>query len=165
MRKKERQKMKKIITTSLITIVTIICLVGAFFFYASTPVRKERKEAIQLAGKYADMNKPERFYLFTRDQTYYTIAGENKKRQEILVSIPKDGDTIKVVDQKDGITEKQAQEIVQKKYHPYKIENINFGYIKGIPVWEVTTMNKDHTLSYYSLRFRNGSIYNKITNF
>lgn len=158
-------KKRKWLWSSLIFILVILCLGFTFFFYMSAPILKERKDTIQLAEKYAHLEVPQQFYLFNRERTYYTITGQNKKHETIFVTVPKDGDTIKVVPAQNGISEEQARVLIEKSVHPYKIQAINFGYIKDVPIWEVTVKNKNQTLSYYTLRFSDGSLYNKITNF
>lgn len=134
-------------------------------FHASAPIRKERKETIEVAKKYADLETPDKFYWFNREKTYYTITGKSKNHNDILVTIPKDGDTIKVLNQKNGVTEQDIINKVHKEYQPYSIKKIEFGYIKNTPIWEVTVVNKNDTLSYYTYRFDNGKLYDKTTNF
>lgn len=158
-------KIKKVILSLMVIVIVALCVIGAFLYHASAPIRKERKETIELAEKYADLRKPESFYFFDREKTYYTITGTNKDHENILVTVPKDGDTIKVLNQKDGVSEQYIINKVHKKYQPYHISKVEFGYINQVPIWEVTVRNKDKTLSYYTFRFDNGKLYNKIKNF
>lgn len=158
-------KVRKVIVGILIALLLGATLISAFFYHLSAPVRKERKETIEIAEKYADLKVPRRFYWYNRDNTYYTITGENDKKQDIIVTVPKEGNEIHVLDQKNGITRNQALAIVQKNYHPYDIIKLNFGYFDNQPVWEVTVKNKDKTLSYYTLKFSNGKVINKLENF
>ena len=149
----------------MVIVIVIVCIIGAFLYYASAPIRKERKETIEVAEKYAGLEKPDTFYFYDTNQTYYTISGQNKNHEEILVTVPKDGDDIRVVQQKQGVTEQEIINQMHEKYKPYKISKIAFGYQKNVPVWEVTVMNKNDSLSYYTFRFDNGKLYNKIKNF
>lgn len=158
-------KVRKVILGVFTTLILGAALVAAFFYHTSAPVRKERKETIQIAEKYAHLEVPRYFYWYNRDETYYTITGENNNHQDIIVTVPQEGNKIRVLNQKDGITRNQALAIVQKNYHPYDIIKLNFGYFKDQPVWEVTVKNKDKTLSYYTLKFSNGKVVNKVLNF
>lgn len=158
-------KIRKVIMSIVVIVIVIFCLLSAFLFHASAPIRKERKETIALAEKYADLKKAEDFYWYDRDKTYYTIMGVNADHQDVIVTVPKDGDTIKVLNQKDGVTEQDVINTMHDKYHPYKINKIEFGYIKDTPIWEVTVINKNDTLSYYNFRFSNGKLYSKTTDF
>lgn len=158
-------KVRKVLVTILLVILVGATLVTAFFYHMSAPVRKERKETIALAKKYADLEVPRHFYWYNRDETYYTITGENDDHQDIIVTVPREGNKIRVLNQKDGITRNEALAVVQKKYHPYDIIKLNFGYFDNTPVWEVTVKNKNKTLSYYTLKFSNGKVMNTVKDF
>lgn len=149
----------------MVLVIAIVCLVGAFLYHASAPIRKERKEIIEVAEKYAGLKQPGTFYFYDTNQTYYTIEGKNDHHEEILVTVPKDGDDIRVVKQKSGVTEQDIVNQMHKEYKPHKISKVAFGYVNSTPVWEVTVINKNDTVSYYTFRFDNGKLFNKIKTF
>lgn len=159
------KKVKKVIIRLGIILLLLICLVAAFFYRASAPVRKEQKEITQVAKKYANLETVDAFYWYNGNNTYYTVAGKNNKNQHVLVTVPKDDDKIIIQNQANGISESDASKKVNDEFHPKKIEKVEFGYYKNKPIWEVTTTNKDKQVSYYILAFQDGNLIKKIENF
>lgn len=158
-------KFKKIITRTIAVLVVIIALVGVFFYHASAPIRKERKETVQLAEQYANLATDDHFYWYNHGQTYYTVSGKDHEGKEIYVTVPKGSDKITVIPQSDGITSDKAVAIVRDRYGAKSIKKVTFGYFKSKAVWEVVVENHNHTLTYYTLAFHDGKLVNKVEDF
>lgn len=146
-------------------IVLILVIIWGFYMIARIPYREARNEAFQMAEKYAKVENIDNFYIYNRNQTYYTIEGENNNHQEVFVVIPKKGNRVDIYEKDKGISLKKARQIVQNKYNPQKIKQVVFGMKSGkTPIWEVAYENQQGNLCYAEVAFKNGNVLQNITN-
>lgn len=161
----ERQikRNKHLIIYGIIALVFI--LIWGFYMIAQMPYREAKHEATQMAEKYAKIENVDNFYIYNRDNTYYTVEGENNNNQKIYVTIPKKGNKIFIYDKNKGISLNDAQKIVENKFTPKKIIKTVFGMKDGkTPIWEVAYKNKQGNLCYAQVEFKNGKILQNISN-
>lgn len=131
---------------------------------ASQPYRYAKKEAIDLAERYADMVETNEFYWYTRDKAYFSLTGSNSNGEEIVVIIPESGDKVSIFQQSEGVTEAQALRKVIDEVHPANILKITLGFYEDEPVWEITAENESKELNYYLVSFKTGEIQKQIEN-
>lgn len=143
----------------IVTFLLIILVAGTMIFIRSNrPMQQAKREAVQMAEKYADLETVDQFYWFNREQTYFTVVGKNKSQEEIIVIIPKSGDKVRVLAQKDGLTEVQAEETVKTNYPDMTIEKANLGIYRDQTAWEITAKDDQGAIYYYLLNFNDGKI-------
>ncbi|MGM9904019.1 hypothetical protein A5844_000726 [Enterococcus sp. 10A9_DIV0425] len=156
-KKTEKEKTINYILLGLIIfLLTVIVFSSIFYLRSSRPMSQAKKEATALAEQYADLKEVDRFYWFTREETYFSLTGKNDKGQNIVVIIPKSGDKIKVLDQTKGLTEKQAKQEIAKAHPEVQFEKVSLGMYKDQPVWEITSKDSENRLNYYLLSFETG---------
>ena len=90
-------------------LLIIIVAATMIFIRSNRPMQQAKREAVQMAEKYADLKTVDQFYWFNRDKTYFTVTGESNSGEAIIVIVPESGEKIRVLNQKDGLTEQQAE--------------------------------------------------------
>lgn len=168
MKLKDRQKKyrNQVILYGVAAILFLVLLFSVIFYTrANRPMSQAQKEAEAIAQKYAKLSETDKFYWFTREQTYFSLLGKNDKGQEIAVIIPKSGDKVTLLSQKDGISELDARSMVKNTYPEENVQKAELGIYKDQPVWEVVTKNQTGELNYYLLTFKDGEEVSKIQKF
>ena len=151
-----RSKVNKWII-GLVAILLLIIVSGTILFIRSNrPMQQAKTEAVELAKQHANLETVEHFYWFNRDQTYFTVTGENQSGKEIVVIIPKSGQNIQVLDAADGLTEEAVTKQMRTAHPEIAIEKVNLGKIKDQPVWEITGKDEEGAISYYLFSFEDG---------
>ena len=115
-----------------------------------------KKEAVEIAKKYANLEEADHFYWFTRKKTYFSLTGTNDKGKEIAVIIPKSGEKVKVLDQTKGLTENEAKQTIATAHPEIQIEKAALGMYDDQPVWEVVGKETNGKLNYYLIGFESG---------
>ena len=142
------------ILLSIIAVLLVVIVSGIIVYIRSTnPMTQAKKEAIEIAQKSANLTSVDEFYSFNRKETYFSVTGKDKDGTELAVIIPKAGEKVTVLEQKDGISEEQIRQVIATDYSNEKIQKISLGIFKDKPAWEVVTKNAKGTLSYYVLSF------------
>ncbi len=163
-RQKSRVSVKKITLRSLIVLLLLILIGWGSFTLANQPVRNARKQAITLAKKYTSFKSPGRFYVYNREQTYYTISGKNAKNQQILVIVPQKGGNLRVVKQASGLTRQEAIAQVKATNSVKRVLKAAPGIFNDRVVWEVTYKNAKGNLCYELINFKTGKAVQRINN-
>lgn len=134
------------------------------FINARQPMNQAKKEAVAIAKEHTSLSTVDKFYWFTRKETFFSIVGKDDTGKEIVVIIPKSGETARQLNQADGLTEAVARQLVKERYSQTIIEKASLGIYNDQPVWEIVAENQDQTLTYYLLAFENGEEVNIIQN-
>ncbi|MDO4625406.1 MAG: DUF5590 domain-containing protein [Enterococcus hirae] len=171
MKKQSKQKQESpkektinhVLLELIIALLAIIVFSSIFYLRASRPRMQAKQEAIEIAKKYAGLEEADHFYWFTRNHTYFSLTGKNDKGQEIVVIIPKSGEKVKVLAQKDGITEQEAKEKIAQAHPEVQIEKASLGMYDNQAVWEVVGKNSKDQFNYYLLSFESGKEIKTIT--
>ncbi|MEI5992842.1 hypothetical protein A5880_000381 [Enterococcus sp. 4G2_DIV0659] len=148
-------RMTKILLGVIAFLLVVIVMITIFYVRSTHPRTQAKKEATQIAKEYAHLESVDQFYWFTRKKTYFTVTGKNDKGEELIVIIPKSGEKVTVLNQKDGVEEGHIRQIVETDYKEKEIKKVNLGLYKGKPTWEVLTQNEHGLLTYYLLSFEN----------
>ncbi len=155
---------KILIGVSLVLATLIFCSI-IFFVRANRPMSRAKKEAIEIAREHTDLDQVDRFYWYTRENSYFTLVGTDQKDEAIIVIIPQSGDKVTVLNQADGLTEEAALQKVYETENPNKVIKMNLGMHEGQPTWEVVAENEENRLDYYLVDFKTGEIVSSIKNF
>lgn len=155
LQEEERNELRKnkILLSIIAALLVIIVMITIFYVRSTQPRTQAKKEAIQIAKEYAHLESVDQFYWFTRKETYFSVTGKDEKGEAVAVIIPKSGEKVTVLNQKDGVDEGHIRQIIETDYHEKDIQKISLGLYDGKPTWEVVTQNEDGSLSYYLLSF------------
>ena len=156
---KRSNRQVKILGLILILAVVLISLV---LFQSASPMRKAKKEGIKIAQSVADIQQVDEFYWFTREKTYFTVVGKDKNQVEKVVFLPQDGSEALVMEQKEGLTDKEAIQKVLDLKETSKIKKVSLGIYDNKPTWEIVAKSKDGGIVYYLIDFKNGDVIKKI---
>ena len=165
MNREEKSEKRKVIglLSGIIILLLIILFSSIFYIRSSRPMRQAKQEATELAQQYASIEDVERFYWFTREETYFTVLGKDDKQQEMIAIIPKSGEKITVLKQSDGLTEADAKEAVRAAHPEETIQKADLGIFNKQPVWEIMTKGNQGK-SYFLLDFKTGEEVKVISN-
>lgn len=149
-----------------ILILVLLALIIGFvtvMYRSNRPLAQAEEEATTIAQKYTDLAEVSDFYWFTREKTYFSLLGEDKKGNEIAVIVPKDGNKVTVLNQKDGLSELAAMQNVAKAYPKEKVKQAKLGIYQEAPVWEVTTTSSSGKVNYVLVSFDKGEEIKKVS--
>ncbi|WP_314059758.1 DUF5590 domain-containing protein [uncultured Vagococcus sp.] len=155
---------KKILIGVSLILATLIFSSIFFFVRANRPMSRAKKEAIEIAREHTDLERVDRFYWYTREESYFTLVGTDAKDKGIIVIIPQSGSKVTVLNQEDGLTEEEALQKVYEAENPNKVIKMNLGMHEGQPTWEVVAENAENSLDYYLVDFKTGEIVSSIKN-
>lgn len=143
----------KILLSIVAVLLVMIVTMAIFYVRATHPRTQAKREATKIAKEYAHLESVDSFYWFTRKETYFSVFGKDDKGESVAVIIPKDGEKITVLNQKDGVDEQQLRQIIETDYKEKNIQKVSLGLYNDQPTWEVVTKNDDGLLSYYLVSF------------
>ncbi|MFJ6925466.1 MAG: DUF5590 domain-containing protein, partial [Limosilactobacillus mucosae] len=107
-RERSRGTSKRMIRDLLILIILIFLVGWSIYAVGNHPKAEAERQATTIAKRYANLKTRTDFYIYNRENTYYTVAGKNNKGQRILVIVPQKNGSVRVVKQSTGLTEQQA---------------------------------------------------------
>ena len=163
-RERSRGTSKRMIRDLLILIILIFLVGWSIYAVGNHPKAEAERQATTIAKRYANLKTRTDFYIYNRENTYYTVAGKNNKGQRILVIVPQKNGSVRVVKQSTGLTEQQALAQVKSNEHPKRVLKAVPGIFNDKVVWEVTYLNSKGNLSYDLINFKTGSYVQQINN-
>lgn len=163
-RERSRGTSKRMIRDLLILIILIFLVGWSIYAVGNHPKAEAERQATTIAKRYANLKTRTDFYIYNRENTYYTVAGKNNKGQRILVIVPQRNGSVRVVKQSTGLTEQQALAQVKSNEHPKRVLKAVPGIFNDKVVWEVTYLNNKGNLCYDLINFKTGSYVQQINN-
>ncbi len=163
-RERSRGTSKRMIRDLLILIILIFLVGWSIYAVGNHPKAEAERQATTIAKRYANLKTRTDFYIYNRENTYYTVAGKNNKGQRILVIVPQKNGSVRVVKQSTGLTEQQALAQVKSNEHPKRVLKVVPGIFNDKVVWEVTYLNSKGNLCYDLINFKTGSYVQQINN-
>lgn len=148
-------------------ILIIVILILAFFAVygiANHPRAVAKSQAIKLAKQYGGLKSTSGFYIYNRDETYYSVSGKNSKGQNILVIVPQKGGSLRVEKMASGLSATAVRQMTQQNKHPKRILKVAPGVFNNRVVWEVTYRNRQGQLCYDLISFKTGKYISQINN-
>ncbi|MBM6754654.1 DUF5590 domain-containing protein [Lactobacillus alvi] len=163
-RQRSRISGKKLVVRTLMFLLVVILVTWGTFALATQPMRSAQHQAIRLAKRYAGLKTTNGFYTYNRDHTYYTVSGENRQGQAVLVIVPQKGGKLRVVKQSNGLTKQEAIAKVRSENKVKKVLRAAPGVFNDHVVWEVSYRNANGSLCYDLLNFTSGKYVQRINN-
>lgn len=163
-RERSRGTSKRMIRDLLILIILIFLVGWSIYAVGNHPKAEAERQATTIAKRYANLKTRTDFYIYNRENTYYTVAGKNNNGQRILVIVPQKNGSVRVVKQSTGLTEQQALAQVKSNEHPKRVLKAVPGIFNDKVVWEVTYLNSKGNLCYDLINFKTGSYVQQINN-
>ena len=163
-RERSRGTSKRMIRDLLILIILIFLVGWSIYAVGNHPKAEAERQATTIVKRYANLKTRTDFYIYNRENTYYTVAGKNNKGQRILVIVPQKNGSVRVVKQSTGLTEQQALAQVKSNEHPKRVLKAVPGIFNDKVVWEVTYLNSKGNLCYDLINFKTGSYVQQINN-
>ena len=163
-RERSRGTSKRMIRDLLILIILIFLVGWSIYAVGNHPKAEAERQATTIAKRYANLKTRTDFYIYNRENTYYTVAGKNNKGQRILVIVPQKNGSVRVVKQSKGFTDQQALAQVKSNEHPKRVLKAVPGIFNDKVVWEVTYLNSKGNLCYDLINFKTGSYVQQINN-
>ncbi|MDC2830752.1 DUF5590 domain-containing protein [Limosilactobacillus mucosae] len=163
-RERSRGASKRVIRDLLILIILIFLVGWSIYAVGNHPKAEAERQATSIAKRYANLKTRTGFYIYNRENTYYTVAGKNNKGQKILVIVPQKNGSVRIVKQSTGLTKQQALAQVKSNEHPKKVLKAVPGIFNDKVVWEVTYLNQKGNLCYDLINFKTGSFVQQINN-
>lgn len=163
-RQQSRGAVRRTVRNTIVGGLLVLLIVISIYAIANHPRAVAKRQATTLAERYAHLNHPNGFYIYNREQTYYTVTGKNAQGQAILVIVPQRGGALQVLKQADGLTAAQARTQVQANHPVRRVLKVALGVFNDRPVWEVTYLNRQGNLCYDLLSFQSGKTVQQIDN-
>lgn len=163
-REQSRGSAMKRLRNILLAILFILLIGWITYAVSNQPRHAAKRQATQMAEKYAHLQDPQHFYIFNRESTFYTVTGKNQQGQAIMVIVPQKGGNIRVVKQSSGLTAQQVEKMTKENRHPSEIMKVAPGVFNDKTVWEVTYRNQKGKLCYDLINFKNGKYVQEINN-
>lgn len=147
---------------SAIVIVIIATLWGVH--HATSPITKAKRQAVQIAVKYAGLKDTSDVYWSNLNATYYTVSGTNKQKQAVYIIVPQKGGHVRVLQQAKGLTRNEALSQIWSKKRPKKVLSAALSVFNNHPAWVVSYTNQKGQLCYETLNFKSGKVLQSIEN-
>lgn len=160
MRRERRARWFKIIGS----IVGVVAIVVTFFMLATHPMREGQQRLTKLATDQFNLVHVDDYYSVSRNDVYTSLVGTNKKDQKIGVIRNNTTSELMEIDMNNGWSEKQVRDDVNSRFKPKDITSLGLGIYDGVPVWQVTIIEKDNNLTLLTYQFSDGKIIRAIEN-
>lgn len=156
--------MRKWLWIALLAMLILVGLAINIYLNALEPKRTAEEKATAIALEETEITNVHSIELYYGSSAYYVVEGTNKEKEDIIAWIPENGDKIMVANAKDGITEKEAINILYKNVSPAEIIEVRLGIEKKLPLWEIYYRTSNDKINYYYIDFETGEEVRKIQN-
>jgi uncharacterized protein YpmB len=119
--------------------------------------QKDEQRAIERAKEEADLTAVLDVDTYYGNETYVVVIGKNKDNKKMVVWVPEKGNDLEVKPLSSGISKEEALALLKAEYSPKKVISAKLGMEKGIPLWELTYMDKQNRYSFYYVSFEDGT--------
>lgn len=158
-----RQTIKFVIWVVVLIIIAYIASV-VIFFKAGTQSRDNNRQIAQIATQKTPIKSVQTYYHLDRGVSSYSLKGMNNKGKVYYFIYLPHSKKAYLYPAAKGKGESQIRTNFKQKHPNYTINQINLGWYKGNPVWEVTTKNNNGNYSYYLYEFKTGNEINAVDN-
>ncbi|WP_243521375.1 DUF5590 domain-containing protein [Bacillus pseudomycoides] len=144
----------------IFAIIIVIVAIGLYgvHVYNATMEKKIPKESkvVEIAKEKAKLTKVKSVDYFNGESSYAVVQGVDEKGEKIIVWVPEKKGDVLVKKQSEGISEKDALQIVAKEQKPKQFLKAKLGAENNVPLWEVTYIDDENRYIYYYLAFQDG---------
>lgn len=143
----------------------MLFFVGAVvvFNIALEPKRNQISEVGEIALDKTPITKIQKYYHLNRDVNSLALAGTNKNKKYYFVYLPKTKKAYLYQNTK-GVTEAQVINVFLKDHKDRKITDVNLGWYKKRPVWEISYTKTNKKIGYVIYNFEDGEELSYIDN-
>ncbi|CAM4102928.1 peptidase M4 [Bacillus manliponensis] len=140
-------------------IVLVVILYGAYL-YNTTMDKKLPKESkiVETAKKKGKLTEVTNIDYYHFKTSYAVVEGVNEKGDQCIVWVPEKKGDVLVHKKNEGISEKEAKQIVaaEAEAKPKEFVKVKLGAENNVPLWEVTYIDQEDRYTYYYLEFKDG---------
>ncbi|MEN1935373.1 DUF5590 domain-containing protein [Paenibacillus sp. 102] len=144
----------------IFAIIIVIVAIGLYgvHIYNATMDKKIPKESkvVEIAKEKAKLTKIKTVEYYNGKSSYAVVQGVDEKGEKIVVWVPEKKGNVLVKKQSEGISEKDALQIVAKEQKPKQFLKAKLGVENNVPLWEVTYIDDENRYTYYYLAFQDG---------
>jgi uncharacterized protein YpmB len=144
----------------IIIVFVILAGIGTASVYLKSMQSKRgaEQQAAQEAKKAYDLKEIISTQTYYGSHTYYVVNAKNRKNEKIIIWVPKNDKKRDMIVKKEnsGISREEVISLVQKERDPEKIKSVRLGMENGIPLWEITYVDRDNSFTYYYVNFQTG---------
>lgn len=162
---KRRRQQRRRRYTIIAVILVIIILVFGYFMTVNQPRADAKSQITHKAQKAQKIKYVDHFYRVSRSHTYYSVTGKNKDNQTVGVINRKGSNKLTTVKMADGLSAKDIQQTVKNNYPVKKITSLGLATYEGVPVWDVTFIDKRDNLNFMTYQFKDGKVLRSVQNF
>lgn len=153
----------KFIIVFLIALTTVI--VVAIFYNANKPIASASDLATDAAIHSGQVISTNAAQPYNGSESLVTVFGVNDQGEEVAVFVTDtDQKEFAEVNLADGITAKQAIDVVQEEHKVKKVLHATLGIEEEELVWEVAFKGDDDKLNYVYVFFESGQWWKRILN-
>ncbi|MCP8968785.1 cell wall elongation regulator TseB-like domain-containing protein [Ectobacillus ponti] len=88
--------------------------------------------------------------------SYAVVQGTDDAGEEWIVFVPEGKGKTLMYMANEGISKRQARQMVTKEEQPREIINVKLGAEDETPLWVVTYIDQENRYAYYYMRFKDG---------
>ncbi|KAA9300935.1 MULTISPECIES: DUF5590 domain-containing protein [Aerococcus] len=156
--------MRKKLLYILIAFLTLyILLTNNVYFSSQKPLIDAEDEVSQVAQDH-ELSAIKDFYLFTKDETWYSVRAENKDGREVYLTYQPDSKTVHKGFVDEMVTEENAIALTHNELPEVEVKEARLGFDDNFFVWEVSFVDKEGNLGYHYINATNGTWYETINN-
>ncbi|AMB99720.1 hypothetical protein AWM75_06855 [Aerococcus urinaehominis] len=155
---------RKLTWAAIIILMVYIVATSHIFFSSQTSLVRAEQEAIAVAKNEAKLARLDEFYLYTKEQPYYTLIGANDQGELIYFAYLPQEKSSKQAKADQFITEDDAMAIAQNDLGQVKLLTARLGLENERFIWEVSFEDEQGQLGYHYIRADNGQWYETINN-
>ncbi|QNQ82304.1 hypothetical protein [Lactobacillus sp. PV012] len=148
-------------------IATLIIIYGicVVIFLVGTNSRAQGEKAVEkIALKKTPITKVEETYHLSGDTESNSLLGTDKKgKKYYFIYLPKSKKSY-LYNSKDGISEQKVLKLFNTQYPNYKNPQVELGWYKDTPVWEITYKKDNGNYLYVIYSFKSGEKLSYIDN-
>ncbi|MFD3446078.1 DUF5590 domain-containing protein [Microbacteriaceae bacterium 4G12] len=93
--------------------------------------------------------------------SYEVVQGTDNKGEQWIVWVPDKEGKVLTKKKSEGISEKEAMQIVAKNGNPKELVKVKLGAENNVPIWEVTYIDQENHYNYYYMEFANGDFWRR----
>ncbi|WEV36095.1 hypothetical protein [Lactobacillus sp. ESL0677] len=147
----------KFVTWVVIIIVLLYLMFVALFYQAGQPGRNETQNVKQIATSKTPITLVQASYHLDREVNSYSVKGISKHNGTYYFIYLPGSKKGYLYPAKKGVSETKIRSEFNQKRTGGKINQVNLGWYKNKPVWEVTAKNAAGDYSYKLYEFKTGN--------
>lgn len=155
--------MKRKLFSFFMAIMMIYLVATSYVYFTSQkPIAEAEAKTSRVAKDEAELSNISEFYTFTKDETYYSVIGENSEGRQVYFAYQPDTDYTKTGFVDEMVNEDNALSLTLYEMPDVEVRTANLGIENDTFVWEVSFTDADGNLGYHYINATNGEWYETI---